>query len=79
LPKLIEDNIEPSSWDTAGGPGSMHIFQDLLIVGQTEQVHRQLEQWLDRELTKSETTDAPAQGPVDRQKVAPTVRSGETK
>jgi type II secretory pathway component GspD/PulD (secretin) len=79
LPKLIEDTIEQSSWATVGGPGSTHIFQDLLIVGQTEQVHRQLEQWLDRELTKVESTGASAQGPEDRQEAAPTGRSGKSK
>jgi hypothetical protein len=43
LEDLVTKVLEPHSWDRTGGPGSACLFRDLLVVGQTESPHRQIE------------------------------------
>lgn len=40
---LLTAVIEPTSWDTVGGPGSIQPFDETLVISQTWQVHRQIE------------------------------------
>jgi hypothetical protein len=47
LVEVITSTIKPTSWDTAGGPGSIAPFETdrsaLLVVSQTQRVHEELE------------------------------------
>jgi hypothetical protein len=39
-------SVGPDTWDEVGGPGSVNVFQNALVVRQTEEVHLQLEEFL---------------------------------
>jgi hypothetical protein len=43
LVDLITTVVEPSSWDGVGGPGSICVFDQSLVISQTWQVHRKIE------------------------------------
>jgi len=47
---LVTSTIEPQTWDSAGGPGSIDFFPYTLdfVVAQTREVHQQLEAFFDR-------------------------------
>jgi hypothetical protein len=42
LIEVITSSIEPVSWDEVGGPGSIQSLGTMLIIGNTEHVHRQI-------------------------------------
>jgi hypothetical protein len=46
LRELISGVIHPQMWDHVGGVGSASFFRDILVVGQTREVHRDLERLL---------------------------------
>ena len=46
LINLITATVEPSSWDTVGGPGSIVPYRGTLVIAQTQQVHRKVEKLL---------------------------------
>ena len=39
---LLTELIEPQLWEEVGGPGSLGVLRQLLVVSQTEQVHQQI-------------------------------------
>ncbi len=52
LCELIHQMVSPESWDSVGGPGSLAIYNGVLVVCQTEEVHREVESLLDQLRTK---------------------------
>ncbi len=46
LIEAIMNLIEPQSWDEAGGPGSLAVFRDLLVVTQADARHAPVERFL---------------------------------
>lgn len=54
---MIVQVIDPSSWNNAGGPGTLSVYRGILVVRQTESAHQEIEILLDElrnELKKSE-------------------------
>ena len=47
LVDLIETTVMPSSWDEVGGPATIGTFQGLLLVSQTQRVHRKILDFLE--------------------------------
>ncbi len=43
---LITAAVEPTSWDTVGGPGTVVPYRGALVIAQTYQVHRKVEKLL---------------------------------
>jgi len=43
---LITSTIEPTTWDDAGGPGSIAPYRGTLVIAQTMRVHRKVEKLL---------------------------------
>lgn len=43
---LITNVVAPQSWGDAGGPGSIDDYHGMLVVGQTQDVHRKIESML---------------------------------
>lgn len=43
---MIVTKTSPTSWDEVGGPGSINGFRDAVVVLQTEEVHRQIDELL---------------------------------
>jgi len=43
LVDVITNMVQPSTWDSAGGPGSIKVFAQLLVIAQTQAVHREIE------------------------------------
>jgi hypothetical protein len=68
LLKIVTTTIEPDSWDCSGGPGSILEYQGALIVSQTQDVHRQLQQLLDdlRKVAKANRGPAAARPQLRR-------------
>ena len=68
LLKIITTTIEPDSWDAVGGAGSIVEYQGALIVSQTQDVHRQLQQLLDdlRKVAKAKRGPATARPQLRR-------------
>lgn len=59
LVNLIESSVQPQSWDSSGGPGSVKPFRNLLIVSHIERVHEEIEKLLAK-LSKRTSTSNPA-------------------
>lgn len=55
---VLRTNIKPESWKEAGGPGDVSEYRGLLIVSQTAEVHRRIEQLL--ELLRATAKEKPA-------------------
>jgi hypothetical protein len=68
LLKIITATVEPDSWDCHGGPGSILEYQGALIVSQTQDAHRQLQQLLDdlRKVAKANRGPATARPQLRR-------------
>jgi hypothetical protein len=70
---LITSTIEPCSWDTVGGPGTIEAFRGGLVISQTREVHEQIGQLLPqfrkaRQLAEKHVDSPPpitAIGPAD--------------
>jgi len=57
LSSVITSTVQPESWDTNGGYGSIEEFNGLLVVRTAQNVHREIEQLLKmmREVAKETT------------------------
>ncbi|MEQ8790688.1 MAG: permease prefix domain 1-containing protein [Pirellulaceae bacterium] len=60
--ELIMTSINPDSWDEVGGPGSIGVFRDKLVVTNSREVHRKIDDLL-RQLRES--GEAPAATATD--------------
>lgn len=54
--QLMHTTVSPTSWDIVGGPGSIVGFRDSIVASQTEQVHKEIYEFLQglRQLTPYE-------------------------
>lgn len=59
---MIVTKASPTSWDEVGGPGSISGFRDSVVVLQTEEAHRHIQELLDglRKLTPLEVSSKAA-------------------
>lgn len=48
LAQLLERFVMPESWQTSGGPGKIEVRDDVLVVHQTELVHRRVVELLEK-------------------------------
>lgn len=62
IPKLVA----PESWSQKGGPGTLHVINGLLVVRQSEKVHREVRKFLRRLRSELKWFDSPP-GPFDGQ------------
>jgi hypothetical protein len=46
LTRVIATTVEPETWSDVGGPGTVSIYKDLLVVNQTDPVHRKIDELL---------------------------------
>jgi hypothetical protein len=46
LAELIPGSIAANCWEPVGGPGSIRVFRDSLVISQTNQVHQKIEKLL---------------------------------
>lgn len=46
LGEQLARDVNPSSWDRVGGPGTASVFRGILVVNQTDPVHEDIEKWL---------------------------------
>ena len=56
---MIVSKASPTSWDEVGGPGSISGFRDAVVVSQTQEVHRQIDELLQelRQLSRTPIND----------------------
>jgi len=63
LTGVITTTVEPDTWSDVGGPGTISIYKDLLVVNQTDPVHRKIDELLrmlrDAEKAQGATITAP--------------------
>lgn len=59
---VIQQTVAPDSWTDAGGPGSIQLFEGLLVVKNTQTVHRDIEKLL--EMMRAANGAGPAAQPM---------------
>jgi hypothetical protein len=65
LMDIIETNVDPVTWDSVGGPGSISEYNGLVVVTQTAQTHKKVERVLDM-LREAAGLEVPKAGKVVR-------------
>jgi hypothetical protein len=71
LVELVPGSLAPTSWDAVGGPGSIRVFRDSLVVSQTPEVHRKIEKLL------KDLEPVLAKGPPPKPETAGDAAAGE--
>ncbi len=56
---VLRTNVKPDSWSSAGGPGDLSEYRGMLVVTQTPEIHRKIEELLDM-LRRSAARESPA-------------------
>jgi general secretion pathway protein D len=65
LIEIATNNIDPDTWDTAGGPGSIGEYNGLIVVTQTADTHKKVERLFDM-LREAAGLEVPRGGKVVR-------------